>query len=277
MLPLCGVLLQLRNLQRCMLLSLGLALAVALRLLLAWRSRRLSNQAAELVQLRVLSIVSALHSAFRASFRSWRLLARGSLRNRIRTPDYQLALVRHSLLVQLRERQSNALIMASLIPVEVLDQHRILQVLLLHLSSHLLLGSSVQQLDLLLLISVWPACLSPIRRLLMARCHNCALVRLALALLRRSGCSCSRRVALAYSLKAVGVTVSLLDGGLPRSLRPARVLLPFEPVALPDDLRADLLELAGSIYHQLRLVRYKLLMMTAGAAQIRGESATIMQ
>lgn len=74
MLPLSGIMLELCNLQGCVLLRLGFAVALALRLLLAWSGCCLADQTAELIQLEVLSIVSPLCPAFRASLRGWWLL-----------------------------------------------------------------------------------------------------------------------------------------------------------------------------------------------------------
>ena len=49
MLPLCSIMLELGDLQGCMLLRLGFAVALALRLMLAWRGRRLADQTAEFI------------------------------------------------------------------------------------------------------------------------------------------------------------------------------------------------------------------------------------
>lgn len=148
--------------------------------------------------------------------------------------------------------------------------------LLLQLGYHLLLGPSIQQLKLFLLIPVRSAHLPPVARLLVSR-HDRVLVRLALALLGRDGSSGCLRLCLPSSVEAIGVAIPLLDGSLSCSLRPARVLLAFDSVALPNSLRSDLLELAGRCEEELRLVRSKLLMVAAGTAQVRRESTTIMQ
>ena len=49
MLPLGGIMLELCNLQGCVLLRLGFAVALALRLVLAWRGRCLADQTAEFI------------------------------------------------------------------------------------------------------------------------------------------------------------------------------------------------------------------------------------
>jgi hypothetical protein len=150
-------------------------------------------------------------------------------------------------------------------------------VLLLQLGYHLLLGPSIQQLKLFLLIPVRSAHLPPVGRLLVTGCHDRVLVRLALALLGWDGSSGCLRLCLPSSVEAVGIAVPLLDGSLSCSLRPARVLLAFEPIAVPNSLRSDLLELAGRREEELRLVRSKLLMVAAGTTQVRREGTAIVQ
>lgn len=149
--------------------------------------------------------------------------------------------------------------------------------LLLQLGYHLLLGPSIQQLKLFLLIPMRPTYLPPVGRLLVARRHDRVLVRLALALLRRDGSSGCLRLCLPSSVEAIGIAAPLLDGSLSGSLCSARVLLAFEPIAVPNGLRSNLLELAGRCEEELRLVRSKLLMVAAGTAQVRRESTAIMQ
>lgn len=98
---------------------------------------------------------------------------------------------------------------------------------------------------------------------------------MALALLGKDGSSGCLWVGLPHSVEAVGVAAPLLDGSLSGSLRSARVLLPVEPVAVPSSLRGDLLEPASRGEEKLRLVRSKLLMVAARAAQVCRESASV--